>query len=105
MDKGQLEAARSIGMKKSMAMRYIIIPQAVKTILPALGNEFITIIKESSIVSIIGIHDLMYNADTVRGNTFKVFEPLMIAALLYFIMTFGLSKILGLFERRMQTSD
>lgn len=105
VDKGQLEAARSIGMKKSMSMRYIIIPQAVKTILPALGNEFITIIKESSIVSIIGIHDLMYNADTVRGNTFKVFEPLMIAALLYFIMTFGLSKILGLVERRMQTSD
>ncbi len=105
VDKGQLEAARSIGMKKGMAMRYIIIPQAVKTILPALGNEFITIIKESSIVSIIGIHDLMYNTDTIRGNTFRVFEPLMIAALLYFIMTFGLSKILGLFERRMKVSD
>lgn len=105
VDKGQLEAARSIGMKKGMAMRYIIIPQAVKTILPALGNEFITIIKESSIVSIIGINDLMYNTDTVRGNTFRVFEPLMVAALLYFIMTFGLSKIIGLFERRMKVSD
>ena len=105
VDKGQLEAARSIGMKKPMAMRYIIIPQAIKTILPALGNEFITVIKESSIVSVIGIHDLMYNADTVRGNTFRVFEPLIIAALMYFTLTFGLSKILAMFERRMKTSD
>jgi len=105
VDKGQMEAARSIGMKKPMAMRYIIIPQAIKTILPALGNEFITVIKESSIVSVIGIHDLMYNADTVRGNTFRVFEPLIIAALMYFVLTFGLSKILAVFERRMKTSD
>ncbi len=105
VDKGQMEAARSIGMKKPMAMRYIIIPQAIKTILPALGNEFITVIKESSIVSVIGIHDLMYNADTVRGNTFRVFEPLIIAALMYFTLTFGLSKILAMFERRMKTSD
>lgn len=105
VDKGQMEAARSIGMKKPMAMRYIIIPQAIKTILPALGNEFITVIKESSIVSVIGIHDLMYNADTVRGNTFRVFEPLIIAALMYFALTFGLSKILAMFERRMKTSD
>lgn len=105
VDKGQMEASRSIGMKKPMAMRYIIIPQAIKTILPALGNEFITVIKESSIVSVIGIHDLMYNADTVRGNTFRVFEPLIIAALMYFALTFGLSKILAMFERRMKTSD
>ena len=105
VDKGQMEAARSIGMKKPMTMRYIIIPQAIKTILPALGNEFITVIKESSIVSVIGIHDLMYNADTVRGNTFRVFEPLIIAALMYFALTFGLSKILAVFERRMKTSD
>lgn len=105
VDKGQMEASRSIGMKKPMAMRYIIIPQAIKTILPALGNEFITVIKESSIVSVIGIHDLMYNADTVRGNTFRVFEPLIIAALMYFALTFGLSKILAVFERRMKTSD
>lgn len=105
VDKGQMEAARSIGMKRGMAMRFIIIPQAVKTILPALGNEFITIIKESSIVSVIGIHELMYNTDTVKGNIFSVFEPLIVAAVLYFLMTFGLSKLLGLLERRMKTSD
>lgn len=105
VDKGQMEAARSIGMKQSLAMRYIIIPQAVKNILPALGNEFITVIKESSVASIIGIHELMFNADTVRGNTYKPFEPLIIAAVMYFILTFGLSKLLGIFERRMKASD
>ncbi|EPY2306258.1 amino acid ABC transporter permease [Clostridium sporogenes] len=105
VDKGQMEAARSLGMSESMAMKNVIIPQAFKNILPALGNEFITIIKESSIVSIIGIHELMYNADTVRGNIFKPFEPLLVAALMYFIMTFTLSKLLGVAERRMRVSD
>ncbi|KEI99848.1 arginine ABC transporter permease [Clostridium botulinum A2B3 87] len=105
VDKGQMEAARSLGMSESMAMRNVIIPQAFKNILPALGNEFITIIKESSIVSIIGIHELMYNADTVRGNIFRPFEPLLVAALMYFILTFTLSKLLGVAERRMRVSD
>ncbi|NFD77448.1 amino acid ABC transporter permease [Clostridium botulinum] len=105
VDKGQLEAARSLGMSESMAMKNVIIPQAFKNILPALGNEFITIIKESSIVSIIGIHELMYNADTVRGNIFRPFEPLLVAALMYFILTFTLSKLLGVAERRMRVSD
>jgi len=105
VDKGQMEAARSIGMGKTMSMRYIIIPQAVKNILPALGNEFITIIKESSIASIIGINELMFNADTIRGNTFKPFEPLIVVAVVYFILTFSLSKLMGYFERRMNTDD
>ena len=105
VDKGQMEAARSLGMGNGVAMRHIIIPQAFKNILPALSNEFITVIKESSIVSIIGIHDLMYNADTVRGNIFKPFEPLIVAALLYFVMTFSLSRLLGLVERRLKISD
>lgn len=105
VDKGQMEAARSLGMSESMSMRNIIIPQAFKNILPALGNEFITIIKESSIVSIIGIHELMYNADTVRGNIFRPFEPLLVAAVMYFILTFTLSKLLGVAERRMRVSD
>jgi polar amino acid transport system permease protein len=93
IDKGQMEAARSLGMPHNMAMRYIIIPQAFKNILPALGNEFIVVIKESSIASIIGIPEVMYNADTVRGNTFQPFEPLIVAAIIYFIMTFTLSKL------------
>lgn len=105
VDKGQMEAARSLGMNERMAMRSIVLPQALKKILPALGNEFIVVIKESSIVSIIGIHELMYNADTVRGNTYQPFEPLLVAALVYFVMTFTLSKILGVAERKMSISD
>jgi His/Glu/Gln/Arg/opine family amino acid ABC transporter permease subunit len=105
VDKGQMEAARSLGITKNMAMRYVIIPQAFKNILPALGNEFITVIKESSIVSIIGINELMYSADTVRGNTFRPFEPLIVAALMYFVMTFTLSKLMGIAERRMRAGD
>lgn len=105
VDKGQMEAARSLGMKPSKAMTHIIIPQAFKNILPALGNEFIVVIKESSIVSVIGIHELMYNADTIRGNIFRPFEPLLVAAFIYFIMTFTLSKLLGGVERRMKASD
>jgi arginine/lysine/histidine transport system permease protein len=105
IDKGQMEAARSLGMPHTMAMKTIIIPQAFKNILPALGNEFIVLIKESSIVSVVGIHDLMYNADTVRGNTYLPFEPLIIAALIYFVITFILSKLLGLLERRMRAGD
>ncbi|WP_442604109.1 amino acid ABC transporter permease [Paenibacillus sp. KN14-4R] len=105
VDKGQMEAARSLGMSNGLSMRLIILPQALRNILPALGNELIVIIKESSIVSIIGIYDLMYRADTVRGNTALPFEPLIVAALIYFVMTFTLSKLLGVAERRMRTSD
>ncbi|QUH19564.1 amino acid ABC transporter permease [Alkaliphilus sp. B6464] len=105
VDNGQMEAARSLGMSYSMSMRHIIIPQAFKNILPALGNEFIVIIKESSIVSVIGINELMYNANTVRGNTFIPLEPLIVAAGIYFVLTFTLSKLLGIVERRMKVSD
>ena len=105
IDKGQMEAARSLGMPHWMAMVYIIIPQAFRNILPALGNEMVVLIKESSIVSVIGIHELTYNADTVRGNTFKPFEPLLVSALLYFMMTFPLSKLLAYIERRMRAGD
>ncbi|MBA5852029.1 amino acid ABC transporter permease [Clostridium sp. cel8] len=105
VDRGQMEAARSLGMKEAKAMRYIIIPQAIKNILPALGNEFIVVVKESSIVSIVGIHELMYNADTVRSVLFKPFIPLVIAALIYFVITFTLSRIVRKFEGRLKLSD
>ncbi|MCR8641326.1 amino acid ABC transporter permease [Paenibacillus sp. N1-5-1-14] len=105
VDKGQMEAARSLGMSNGLAMRMIILPQALRNILPALGNELIVLIKESSIVSIIGIYDLMYNADTVKGNTALPFEPLIVAAVIYFAMTFTLSKLLGIAERRMKAHD
>ncbi|WFD11635.1 amino acid ABC transporter permease [Tepidibacter hydrothermalis] len=105
VDKGQMEAARSLGMSSNMAMRYIIIPQGLKNILPALGNEFIVLIKESSIVMMVGIPDVMYNTNIVRGNTFQPFEPLIVAAIIYFILTFTLSKFMNKIERGMAVSD
>ncbi len=105
IDKGQMEAARSLGMNHRMSMRFIIIPQAFKNILPALGNEFIILIKESAITSIVGVHDLMYNTDTIRGITYRPFEPLIYAALIYFTITFSLSKLLDVVERRLRAGD
>lgn len=105
VDKGQMEAARSLGMSQRLAMFEIIIPQAFKNILPALGNEFVSIIKESSMVSVIGVAELMYNAGIVRGNTALGLEPVIVAAVVYFILTFTMTRALGYVERRMKASD
>ena len=105
VDKGQMEAGRSLGLSVGQTYKSIIIPQAMKNILPAMGNEFIVLIKESAIVSVIGIHDLMYNTDTIRGITFIAFEPLIVAAGIYFVLTFTLSKALGTLEKRWAVSD
>ena len=105
VDKGQMEAARSLGMNQRQAMFEVIIPQAFKNILPALGNEFISVIKESSMVSVIGVAELMYNAGIVRGNTALGLEPVVVAAIIYFIITFTLTRVLGYVERRMKASD
>ncbi|MEG1411279.1 MAG: amino acid ABC transporter permease [Terrisporobacter sp.] len=105
IDKGQMEASRSLGLDYSMSMRLVIVPQALKNVLPALANEFIVLVKESSIVSVIGIQDLMYSADIVKGNTYLAFEPLLVAAMIYFVFTFTLSKLVGLFELKLQNRD
>lgn len=105
VDKGQFEATKSLGMTTGMAYKKVILPQAFKNILPALGNEFIILIKESAIVSVIGLHDLMYNVDTIRGITYKPFEPLIVAAVIYFVLTALLSKGVDSIERRLQVSD
>lgn len=105
VDKGQMEASRSLGMTQGQAMIDIIIPQAFKNILPALGNEFISVIKESSMVSVIGVAELMYNAGIVRGNTALGLEPVIVAAVFYFVITFTLTRCLGFVERRLKASD
>ncbi|MDO7904883.1 ABC transporter permease subunit [Paenibacillus sp. JX-17] len=105
VEKGQMEAARSLGMNRGTAMRHIILPQALKAVLPAIGNEFVTIIKESSIVSVIGMAEIMYQASVVKNITYMSFSPFLIAAALYFIMTFILSKLLGVWERKLRASD
>ena len=80
------------------------VPYFLRSIYHSLINEFVVLVKESSIVSIIGIHDLMYNADTVRGNTYLAFEPLIIASIIYFVLTFSLSKLVAMFEKKLASS-
>lgn len=105
VNKGQMEAARSLGMNQRMAMFDIILPQAFKNILPALGNQFIGSIKDSSIVSVIGVSELMYKTTIIRGNTALGLEPILVASLIYLIITLVLSRILGDLERRLKASD
>jgi arginine/lysine/histidine transport system permease protein len=105
VDKGQMEAARSLGMPYGMSMRHIILPQAVKNIIPALGNEFVVVTKETAIVSIIGVAELMYSAGIVRSITFRGLEPYFIVMIFYFVIVYTLSKLVGLLERRMRASD
>ncbi|MEG0255614.1 MAG: ABC transporter substrate-binding protein/permease [Vagococcus sp.] len=102
---GQTEAARSLGMNQAQAMRHIVLPQAIKNILPALGNEFVTVIKESSVVSVIGVSELMFQGGVVQGASFKPFLPIVIVSMIYFVLTFTLSRILGVAERRMGSND
>ncbi len=105
IDKGQTEASRSLGISDGQTMRHIILPQAVKNILPALGNEFVTLIKETSVASTIGVADIMYASQIVQSKSFQPFNPLIIVAVIYFIFTFGLSQLIGLFERRLSHND
>ena len=105
VDKGQMEAARSLGMSYSATMRYVIVPQAIKNVLPALANEFITLVKESAIVSTIGVQELMFKSLSVKNQTYRAFEPLIIAALIYFVITFTLSKLVGILEKKLAQSN
>ncbi len=105
VDSGQMEAARSLGMRHSLAMTKIVLPQAVRNILPALGNEFVVVVKESCMVSLIGIAEITRSSDIIRANTYVQFEPLIFIAIMYFIITFTLSKLLGGVERKMRHSD
>ncbi|HCY7397091.1 TPA: ABC transporter permease subunit [Staphylococcus aureus] len=105
VDKGQMEAARSLGLNYRQTMKSVIMPQAIKNILPALGNEFVTLIKESSIVSTIGVGEFMFNAQVVQGISFDPFTPLIVAAALYFVLTFVLTRIMNMIEGRLNASD
>ncbi|HEA0113176.1 TPA: ABC transporter permease subunit [Staphylococcus aureus] len=105
VDKGQMEAARSLGLNYRQTMKSVIMPQAIKNILPALGNEFVTLIKESSIVSTIGVGEIMFNAQVVQGISFDPFTPLLVTAALYFVLTFVLTRIMNMIEGRLNASD
>jgi His/Glu/Gln/Arg/opine family amino acid ABC transporter permease subunit len=105
VDSGQMEAALSLGLPRSIAMRRVILPQAVKNILPALCNEFIAIIKETSIVGLIAIVDLTRASDIVRSRTAEAYFPLLSIALIYFLLVAGLTALTRLLEKRLARSD
>lgn len=101
---GQMEAARCLGMSHWRAMRRVVLPQAVRNILPAMCNEFVTIIKETSVLGMVGIVELMFQAQSISKQTWIPLEPYVIAAVLYFIVVFPLSKCIAAAERRMNRS-
>ncbi len=105
IDRGQMEAGRSLGLNYIQTMRMIILPQAVRNILPALGNEFITLIKETSVAGVIAVTDLTKAAQYIGSRTWDILPPLIIAAICYLIMVMGLSKLLKVFERRLAKGD
>lgn len=101
--KGQIEAGRALGMSKRETMFSIIIPQAIRIVLPGLGNEFITMIKESSIVSTVGVFDVMYTSNIIQSSTYSIFEPLIVVGVIYYILTYSLSYLMKILERRLNT--
>ena len=101
VDKGQTEAARSLGLSSGQTMIKVVLPQAIKNILPALGNEFIMILKETSLASTFYLGDLMTSYLLVKGATYLGFECLIIVGVIYFCLTYPLSKVVGYFEKRM----
>lgn len=105
VDIGQTEAGRSLGLTGAQTMRRIVLPQAVKNALPALGNEFISLLKETSVVGYIGLVDLTKSYAIIQSRTYSAFFPLMAIALIYLLLVLGLTKLLGLLERRLRASD
>lgn len=105
VDHGQTEAARSLGLGTSTTMLSVVLPQAIKNILPALANEFVTVIKETSLASTFFVGELMTSYLVVKGATFSSLPTLMIVGIIYFVITFTLSKIIGYFERKMKKNE
>ncbi|MBU5474003.1 amino acid ABC transporter permease [Roseburia sp. MSJ-14] len=105
VDQGQFEAGRSLGLNYKQTMRYIVMPQAFKNVLPALGNEFIVLLKETSISGYIGLTDLTHGGDIIRGITYSPLLPLLAVAVIYLILVMGLSYCMGRLERRLRANE
>ena len=105
IDNGQFEAGRSLGFNYRQTMIYIIMPQAFKNVLPALGNEFISLLKETSVSGYIALQDLTKGGDIIRSRTYDAFMPLIAVALIYLVMVLIFSKLVSLLERRLRNSD
>ena len=105
VDQGQMEAGRSLGLNYVQTMRYIIVPQAIKNILPALGNEMITLVKETSVVMVISVQDLTQAAKVIVSKTYMAIVPYVSLAIIYLVIVLILTKLLAIFERRLRESD
>ena len=105
VDDGQTEAGRSLGLSQLQTMRLIVLPQAFKNVLPALGNEFIALLKETSVIGYLGVMDLTKAAESVISRTANVYFPYLTIALIYLVMVHGLSKLFSMLERRFAQSD
>lgn len=105
IERGQMEAARSLGMTYAQAMRYVILPQAFRRIIPPLGNEFIAMLKDTSLLSVIGFEELTRRGQLIVGETFAVFEIYITVALIYLVMTLSFSRLVDYAERRLKTRD
>ena len=105
VDPGQSEAALSLGMTKFETMKKIVFPQAIKNIIPSLGNEFVTMIKETAIFINIGVAELMYSAELVKTYTYAVKETYIVVAILYLLLTLPMSKLMGYFEKRLSKNE
>lgn len=105
IDRGQTEAARSLGLSSSQTMMRIVLPQAFKNVLPAMCNEFVAVTKETSLASTFYVGDLMTQYQTISGKTYLVIEPLIIIGVIYFVVTFTMSKLVAVLERRLKTDD
>ena len=105
IDKGQLEAGRSLGFDYVQTMRFIIVPQALKNVLPALANEFIVLLKETSVACYVAVNDLTKGGEIIRSQTYIQAMPLLIVAVLYLIMVVFFSHLVSKLERRLRSSD
>ena len=105
IDRGQTEAARSLGLSARQTMMRIILPQAFKNVLPAMCNEFVAVTKETSLASTFYVGDLMTQYQTISGKTYLVIEPLVIIGVIYFVVTFSMSKLITVLERRLKNDD
>ena len=105
IDKGQFEAGRSLGFSYVSTMRYIIIPQTFKAVLPSLANEFIALLKETSVAGYVGIVDLTKAGDIIRGRTFQAFMPLIAVALVYLVLVIFFSKLVSALEKKLRAGD
>ena len=105
IDPGQFEAGRSLGFNYVQTMRYIIIPQAFKNVLPALANEFIVLLKETSVAGYVGLVDLTKGGDIIRSRTFQAFMPLIGVAVIYLVMVMFFTWLVGILERRLRDSE